>query len=70
MIAYFNQAIERGELIIDDCDLAADQFIELCKADLFPKLMFGMQDSFSEDEIERVANGAVATFMARYGAKP
>lgn len=68
MIAYFQQSIDRGELQIDDCDLAADQFAELCKADLFPKLMFGIQEDFSEDEIERVADGAVATFMARYGA--
>lgn len=69
MIAYFKQAIERGELLIEDTDLAADQFAELCKADLFPKLMFGIQENFSEDEIGRVADGAVDTFMARYGAK-
>ncbi|MEL6642417.1 MAG: TetR/AcrR family transcriptional regulator [Pseudomonadota bacterium] len=68
MIAYFNHAIERGELQIDDCDLAADQFAELCKADLFPKLVFGIQEEFSDDEIARVADGAVETFMARYGA--
>jgi len=67
MIAYFRQAIERGELAIEDTDLAADQFAELCKADLFPKLMFGIQDQFSDAEIARVADGAVATFMARYG---
>ena len=67
MIAYFRQAIERGELAIEDCDLAADQFAELCKADLFPKMVFGIQDSFSDEEIARVADGAVATFMARYG---
>lgn len=68
MIAYFHQSIERGELAIDDPELAADQFGELCKADLFPKLMFGIQDHFSDAEIARVADGAVATFMARYGA--
>ncbi len=69
MIAYFRQSIERGELAIDDLDLAAEQFGELCKADLFPKLMFGIQDHFSDAEIARVADGAVETFMARYGAR-
>lgn len=69
MIAYFRQAIDRGELVIEDPDLAADQFGELCKADLFPKLMFGIQDRFSDAEIARVADGAVKTFLARYGAK-
>ncbi|MEM6824278.1 MAG: TetR/AcrR family transcriptional regulator [Pseudomonadota bacterium] len=68
MIDYFRQAMDRGELLIDDTDLAADQFAELCKSDLFPKLMFGIQDRFSDAEIARVADGAVATFMARYGA--
>lgn len=70
MIAYFNQAIERGELAIDDCDLAADQFAELCKADLFPKVIMGIQDSFSDAEIARVADGAVATFLSRYAVSP
>lgn len=69
MIAYFKHAIDRGELAIEDTDLAADQFAELCKADLFPKLMFGIQETFSEDEIGRVADGAVDTFIARYGTK-
>ena len=70
MIAYFKHSIDRGELQIDDCDLAADQFAELCKADLFSKMMFGIQDEFSDEEITRVAKGAVDMFMARYGTKP
>ncbi len=68
MIEYFNGSISRGELEIDDCELAADQFVELCKADLFSKLVFGIQDSFSDAEIERIVKGAVDTFLARYGA--
>ncbi|MEM1065707.1 MAG: TetR/AcrR family transcriptional regulator [Pseudomonadota bacterium] len=67
MIAYFNISISRGELKIEDCELAADQFAELCKADLFSKLVFGVQDTFSDAEIDRIANGAVDTFLARYG---
>ncbi|MEM9342488.1 MAG: TetR/AcrR family transcriptional regulator [Pseudomonadota bacterium] len=67
MIAYFKQAMDRGELKIDDLDLAADQFAELCKSDLFVKLLLGIQDTFSDDEIKRVANGAADMFMARYG---
>ncbi|MBT8455517.1 MAG: TetR/AcrR family transcriptional regulator [Rhodobacteraceae bacterium] len=69
MIDFFNDAIKRGQLEIEDCDLAADQFAELCKADLFPKMVFGIQEEFSDAEVARVANGAVDTFMARYGTK-
>lgn len=67
MAAYFEQAEARGELRIEDRILAADQFGELCKADVWPRLIFGMTKSVSAEEIERVVNGAVKTFMARYG---
>jgi len=65
---YLASAVERGELKIDDLDLAADQFAELCKADLFPRWVFNIDPSFTDDEIDRVIAGAVETFMARYGA--
>ena len=68
IMAYFRCAIGRGELRIDDLELAAEQFHELCKAWLFPRIVFGVQTRFSEAEIRRVIDGAVETFMARYGA--
>jgi hypothetical protein len=47
--------------------LAADQFGELCKADVWPRLMFGVSKRVTDAEIDRVVRGAVETFMARYG---
>ncbi|KNG93224.1 TetR/AcrR family transcriptional regulator [Pseudaestuariivita atlantica] len=67
MIHYFNGAMERGELRMDDPGLAADQFAELCKADLWTKKVFGIQREFAADEITRIVDGAVDTFLARYG---
>lgn len=67
MTDYLTAARDRGELKIDDITLASDQFAELCKADLWPKIIFGIQSSFSDDDIARVVDGAVETFMARYG---
>ena len=67
VVDYLTKAAGRGELNIPDFDLAADQFAELCKADLWPKLIFGIIRSVAEPEKERVINGAVTTFMARYG---
>lgn len=64
---YLQDAAARGELEIRDFDLAADQFAELCKADLWPRLMFGIDRSFPQAEIARVIDGAVETFLARYG---
>jgi AcrR family transcriptional regulator len=68
MAAYFEQAEARGELVIEDRILAADQFGELCKADIWPRLIFGVTKTVSDREIDRVVDGAVRTFMARYGA--
>lgn len=64
---YLDQAQTRGEMEIDDLELAADQFAELCKADLWTRAVFGIQSRFSDAEIDRVVEGAVATFIARYG---
>lgn len=64
---YFREASQRGELDIDDFNLAADQFIELCKADWWHRKIFGINGAVTEDEIARVVSGAVATFLARYG---
>ncbi len=66
--AFLSLAVSRGDLRIDDIDLAAYQFAELCKADIFHKRVFGVRDEFSKDEIDRVIDGAVDMFLARYGA--
>lgn len=66
LIAFMKVGISRGELQIDDLPLAADQFHELCKADLFPRLMFSMDKSFDDTQKKRIVTGAVDTFLARY----
>lgn len=67
LVGYFDDAIGRGELKIEDKELAAFQFGELCKADLWMKLMFNVVDEVTEAEIDRVVDGAVEVFLARYG---
>ncbi|MEZ5770801.1 TetR family transcriptional regulator [Defluviimonas denitrificans] len=67
LASYMNGAIARGELVIDDVFLAADQFAELCKADIFPTVIFGVRSDFTQADRDRVADGAVAMFLARYG---
>ena len=65
---YFVDAVARGELIIDDVEMAAEQFAELCKVKLWTRAVFGIQDTFTEQEIDEVVQHAVDTFMARFGA--
>ncbi|MGH1330392.1 MAG: TetR/AcrR family transcriptional regulator [Paracoccaceae bacterium] len=65
---YFRAAIARGELVIEDLTLAADQFVELSKASIFPECVLDRERVFSEAEIARVINGAIDVFLAKYGA--
>ncbi len=66
---FLEAGVARGDLAIEDCSLAADQFAELCKADLFPRRVFNIGGEITAADTERVIAGAVATFMARYGPR-
>ena len=67
LMKFMQDAVARGELEIEDLPLAADQFSELCKADLFPRMVFSIDRSFDERQIRRIVDGAVDMFIARYG---
>ena len=58
-------AVQKGELAIDDIELAATQFAVLCKADLHDSLIFGAPTR----DPQKVIDGAVEMFMARYGVR-
>ncbi len=64
---YLRKAVERGQLRIDDIDFAADQFAELCKADIHNRMIFGLSTCCAPRDVERTITGAVDMFMARYG---
>lgn len=61
--------IDEGKLVIDDLELATDQFPELCKAGIHLQLAIGLRTTVSEEEIDRVIAGAVDMFMCKYAVK-
>ncbi len=67
LVAFFQSAGARGQLAIDDPETAADQFAALCKAGLFLRALLGGPPA-NEEEIARIADEAVRTFLARYRA--
>jgi AcrR family transcriptional regulator len=69
LVVFLNDAVSRGELRIDDVELAADQFAELCKAHIFPRIPFCREWEPQAEDLDRVVEGAVATFLARYEVK-
>lgn len=65
---YLRGAIERGYLVIEDVELAAEQFIELCKVRSVLCCIFQNYDC-DVNETSRIVASAVEMFLARYGAK-
>jgi AcrR family transcriptional regulator len=67
LVEFFKAAHARGELVVDDAEIAADQFSSLCKAGLFLRALLGAAPPDAA-QIARIADEAVRTFLARYGA--
>lgn len=67
LTAYFEEAIARGELAIDDVEFASEQFLELTKTYIHPRILCGVQSTFSHEELSKVVHGSVDMFLARYG---
>lgn len=60
-------AVQQGELCCDDPKLAAAQLQNLCRAEVFDQALFLQDVEITDEQIERVVNGAVEMFLARYG---
>lgn len=66
---FLEAGVQSGHLKIDDINLAASQFPELCKAGLHLECVLGLREPPGEDEIDRTIEGAVEMFFHRYGAE-
>jgi AcrR family transcriptional regulator len=60
---------EENILAVDDAELAAQQFLALCKTTLPLCMLLGEFNAPPRSEIERHVESAVDVFMAAYGAK-
>ena len=61
--------VQRGDLEVDDLELAATQFAELASTRLHDLAQFGLRDQITDAEMTRVVNGAVRVFMAAYATE-
>ena len=66
---YLKARVASGELDIEDCDLAASQFMELCKASLFLPFVFQAAPAPSEERMAAVVDSATRMFLAAYRTK-
>jgi TetR/AcrR family transcriptional regulator, mexJK operon transcriptional repressor len=61
--------VDTGELSVPDVDLAAQQFVQLSRAPIHDRIVFGMAHSIKPEEVRLGIDSAVEMFMARYGVK-
>jgi AcrR family transcriptional regulator len=66
---YLKARVAVGDLAIDDCGLAASQFMEVCKASLFLPFVFQAAPAPSAERIDEVVDSATRMFLAAYRAK-
>ncbi len=66
---YLRAHVGPGDLAIDDCQLAASQFMEVCKASLFLPFVFQAAPAPSPERIDEVVDSATRMFLAAYRAK-
>jgi AcrR family transcriptional regulator len=69
LAAFLEVRARLGDLEIDDCQLAATQFMQMCQASLFMPFIFQAAPAPSADRIAQVVESAMRIFLAGYQAK-
>jgi len=68
LAAYLEARVKARELAIDDCQLAASQFMLMCQASLFLPFIFQAAPAPSPERISEVIGSATRMFLAAYRA--
>jgi AcrR family transcriptional regulator len=63
---YLEAKVARGELTIDNCELAAAQFMLMCQATLFQPYIFQAKPAPTPSEVTTVVRSAMHTFLAAH----
>jgi AcrR family transcriptional regulator len=66
---YLEAHVKAKDLAIDDCHLAASQFMQMCQAPLFLPFLFQAAPAPSAERIAEVVASATRMFLAGYQAK-
>lgn len=69
LATYLDARVKLKELAIDDCQLAAAQFLLMCQASLFLPFIFQAAPAPSPERIAQVVRSATQMFLAAYAPK-
>jgi AcrR family transcriptional regulator len=67
---YLESQVAAGILTIEDCEVAAAQFLDSCVATILKPLLFNASEAPSDERIDHVVGIAVRTFLAAYRPVP
>lgn len=70
LASYLEAHVQSKELAIEECQLAASQFMQMCQASLFLPFIFQAAPPPSTERIAHVVGSATRMFLAAYQAKP
>jgi AcrR family transcriptional regulator len=68
LAAYLAAQVEAGVLVVEDCEIAAAQFMESSHAMLFKPIVFNFAPAPSQKQVEHSVRIAVSVFLAAYRA--
>jgi AcrR family transcriptional regulator len=66
LAVYLEAQREAGVLAIEDCEIAAAQFLDACQSTMFKPIMFGAAEPPTDARVQTVVGTAVQTFLAAY----
>jgi AcrR family transcriptional regulator len=66
LAAYLDVHVASGELVVEDRQLAASQFLMTCQASLFLPFIFQAAPAPSPERISQVVDSAIRMFLAAY----
>jgi AcrR family transcriptional regulator len=69
LAAYLRAQVHAGVLTIDDCEVAAAQFLDACQSTLFKPVLFNFAPPPPPDRISHVIGIAVGVFLTSYRTK-
>jgi len=69
LAAYLHAQNEAGVLAVEDCEVAAAQFMDACQSTLFKPVLFNFKQAPELSRIEHVVRIAVRTFIAAYAVR-
>ena len=69
LAAYLEAHVQSGDLVIEECPLAATQFMQMCQASLFMPFLFQAAPAPSAERIAQVVESATRMFLAGYQTK-